>query len=99
MERRFLRQGLRQRGCMKVNEGDTRHVTFDKSGSLNTAVWGGGSLHWGVVFKLAISNGHASGTVLYSFTGSTDGFNPHAGLVLDANGNLYGVTFQGGTGG
>lgn len=74
-------------------------VAFDKSGNLYTAVFAGGSLQWGVVFKLAISNGHGTGTVVYNFTGSTDGFNPHAGLVLDANSNLYGVTFQGGTGG
>jgi len=35
-------------------------------------------------------------TVLYSFTGSSDGAMPVAGLVMDASGNLYGTTFYGG---
>ena len=35
-------------------------------------------------------------TVLYSFNGGTDGAQPHAGLVRDAAGNLYGTTLQGG---
>jgi uncharacterized repeat protein (TIGR03803 family) len=35
-------------------------------------------------------------TVLYSFSGGTDGSNPHAGLVRDAQGNLYGTTPMGG---
>jgi uncharacterized repeat protein (TIGR03803 family) len=34
--------------------------------------------------------------VLYSFTGVPDGQAPTAGLVLDADGNLYGTTLQGG---
>src|SRR5271154_4505947 len=36
--------------------------------------------------------------ILYSFTGGADGANPLAALVLDSVGNLYGTTFQGGTG-
>jgi uncharacterized repeat protein (TIGR03803 family) len=37
-------------------------------------------------------------TVLYSFNGGTDGAQPHAGLVRDAAGNLYGTTIRGGGG-
>ena len=36
-------------------------------------------------------------TVLYSFTGSSDGGDPYAGLLRDAAGNLYGTTEFGGS--
>jgi uncharacterized repeat protein (TIGR03803 family) len=74
-------------------------VTFDHSGNLYGTTFAGGTPQEGLVFKLSFSGGHAMESVVYSFTGATDGFNPHAGLVADRNGNLYGVTFQGGTGG
>jgi uncharacterized repeat protein (TIGR03803 family) len=45
------------------------------------------------VFKLA-KNGKF--TVLHTFAGGRDGSIPQAGLVLDAAGNLYGVTGVGG---
>lgn len=35
-------------------------------------------------------------TVLYSFTGGTDGYLPAFGLLRDSAGNLYGSTFRGG---
>ncbi len=35
-------------------------------------------------------------TVLYTFTGGADGGLPEAGLILDANGNLYGTAAYGG---
>jgi uncharacterized repeat protein (TIGR03803 family) len=35
-------------------------------------------------------------TVLYTFTGGTDGSNPSVGLIRDAQGNLYGTTRAGG---
>jgi uncharacterized repeat protein (TIGR03803 family) len=34
--------------------------------------------------------------VLYRFTGKDDGANPQASLIRDAQGNLYGTTYQGG---
>ncbi len=36
-------------------------------------------------------------TLLYAFSGGSDGANPYAGLVRDHAGNLYGVAFAGGT--
>src|ERR1700761_6944932 len=35
-------------------------------------------------------------TTLYSFTGGNDGSFPHAGVIGDSKGNLYGVTSSGG---
>ena len=37
-------------------------------------------------------------TVLYSFTGGTDGAWPEGSLVYDAQGNLYGAAYEGGIG-
>jgi uncharacterized repeat protein (TIGR03803 family) len=53
----------------------------------------GGLNSAGTVFKLTLSGIE---TVLYNFTGGADGFEPYAGLVQDAQGNLYGTTLQGG---
>jgi uncharacterized repeat protein (TIGR03803 family) len=52
---------------------------------------GGGS---GTVFEL---DSKGNETVLYSFTGGSDGADPYVGLTSDASGNLYGVTALGGT--
>jgi uncharacterized repeat protein (TIGR03803 family) len=48
---------------------------------------------YGTVFKLDPAGNL---TVLHTFTGGSDGSQPTAGLVRDADGNLYGTTFQGG---
>jgi uncharacterized repeat protein (TIGR03803 family) len=64
------------------------------SGNLyGTTYIGGTYVNYGTVFKVD-KTGHE--TVLYSFTGGTDGGNPWAGLIRDANGNLYGTTTAGG---
>jgi hypothetical protein len=36
--------------------------------------------------------------VIYNFTGAADGSNPHVGVTLDAAGNLYGTSYNGGRG-
>jgi uncharacterized repeat protein (TIGR03803 family) len=46
----------------------------------------------GVVYKIDTSGHH---TVLYRFTGGTDGGAP-SGVILDAAGNLYGTAYSGG---
>jgi uncharacterized repeat protein (TIGR03803 family) len=45
----------------------------------------------GVVFQLALANGKWKEKVLHTFTGQ-DGREPHASLIFDAAGNLYGTT-------
>ena len=48
----------------------------------------------GTVFKLAPSGQE---TLLYTFTGGTDGGVPYSDLIMDPKGNLYGTTSQGGS--
>jgi uncharacterized repeat protein (TIGR03803 family) len=36
-------------------------------------------------------------TILYNFSGGSDGSQPYGGLIFDSAGNLYGTTYQGGT--
>jgi len=57
----------------------------------------GGGLGYGTVFEIAkTSGGYASTpTTLVSFNDS-NGSEPLAGLIADANGNLFGTTYQGG---
>jgi uncharacterized repeat protein (TIGR03803 family) len=65
----------------------------DNAGNLYGTTWGGGAHSLGVVFKLDTTGKE---TVLYSFAGGSDGANPHAGLIHDSAGNLYGTTVYGG---
>jgi uncharacterized repeat protein (TIGR03803 family) len=65
----------------------------DSAGNLYGTTSNGGAIGFGTVFKLDPA-GHE--TVLYSFTGGSDGGNPQAPLLRDKNGNLYGTTFVGG---
>ena len=51
----------------------------------------------GVVFELSPSGGSWTETILYTFTGGTDGGEPLAGLAIDSQGDLYGTTAIGGT--
>jgi uncharacterized repeat protein (TIGR03803 family) len=72
----------------------TMGLVQDKLGNLYGATQACGSSSWGTIFKL---DQKGNETVLYSFTGGTDGENPNYGsLFMDKNGNLYGVTSGGG---
>jgi uncharacterized repeat protein (TIGR03803 family) len=76
-------------------------LVLDQKGNLyGTTGYGGANCTpgygCGVVFKLTPKGKE---TVLYSFcaqTDCTDGNGPHAGVVFDQNGNLYGTTADGG---
>jgi uncharacterized repeat protein (TIGR03803 family) len=70
-------------------------VRTEKGDFYGTTVFGG-AFNEGTVFKLDSSGVE---TVLYSFSGGTDGGLPVAGLVLDQAGNLYGTSSKGGASG
>ena len=75
-------------------------VVLDAEGNIyGTTEYGGrsaGGSGYGVVFKLSQTAGVWKETVLHTFTGVPDGALPIASLVLNAAGNLYGTTTQGG---
>ena len=70
----------------------------DAAGNLyGTTVQGGNSAS-GTVWELSPSNGSWTHSVLYSFSGGTDGGEPYKGVTLDAQGNLFGTAVTGGSG-
>jgi uncharacterized repeat protein (TIGR03803 family) len=88
--------------CGSGGDGPIGKLLVDGSGNLygttkvggNSGCFNGGGC--GVVFKVDSS---ATETVLYTFSGGTDGRYPFAGLVMDSSGNLYGTTINGGKAG
>jgi uncharacterized repeat protein (TIGR03803 family) len=73
-------------------------LVMDASGNLYGTTASGGAGGYGTVFKVPSIGGVE--VILHSFTGSGgDGASPHAGLVIDASGNLYGTTTSGGADG
>jgi uncharacterized repeat protein (TIGR03803 family) len=75
-------------------------LAADSTGNLYGTTYFGGNQQQGVVYQLAPgSNGKWTETVLYNFCSVSrcaDGSSPHAGLIFDASGNLYGTTLNGG---
>jgi uncharacterized repeat protein (TIGR03803 family) len=79
-------------------------LAMDNTGNLyGTTAYGGSSGSFyshGTVFELA-SNGSGGYTesVLYNFTGGSDGSLPTTGLIMDGTGNIYGTAAYSGNGG
>jgi uncharacterized repeat protein (TIGR03803 family) len=75
------------------------NLLLDASGNLyGTTEFGGGCFFCGVVFELSpTSSGGWTETVLYSFTGGSDGDEPLGNLAFDSSGHLYGTAELGGT--
>jgi uncharacterized repeat protein (TIGR03803 family) len=71
----------------------------DDKGNLYGTTTQGGSAYCnapngcGIVFGLSTAGRLA---ILHTFTGLSDGAVPQGGLIRDADGNLYGTTYQGG---
>ena len=69
-------------------------VTFDGATLCGTTPIGGSS-NFGTVFKLTKTSKGWVETILYNFTGRSDGGKPYSGLILKS-GALYGTTLDGG---
>jgi uncharacterized repeat protein (TIGR03803 family) len=74
---------------------------LDAAGNLYGTAELGGRYNGGVVFELTPvsrdSRDEWRETVLHSFTGGKDGASPGAGVISDAEGNLYGTAGSGGS--
>jgi uncharacterized repeat protein (TIGR03803 family) len=78
----------------------TGGLVIDAKGNLyGTTATGQGSYEPGNIFELsppAELGGSWTETILYTFAGAGNGYNPNGSLVMDAAGNLYGTTNEGG---
>jgi uncharacterized repeat protein (TIGR03803 family) len=73
-------------------------VISDSAGNLYGTAQDGGDANYGVAFELVPQSGGGwKEVVLHTFLGGSDGMNPSASLVFDAEGNLYGTTLTGGS--
>ena len=69
-------------------------LVLDEAGNVYGTTQYGGASGRGAVFKVTAAGQES---VEYSFDGGADGAYPNGGLVRDAEGNLYGTAYQGGT--
>jgi uncharacterized repeat protein (TIGR03803 family) len=77
-------------------------LTFGTNGALYSTTLNGGTTGNGTVFELAppaAAGGTWTESILYNFSGGSDGGAPYGGVAFDKNGVLYGATSAGGTGG
>ncbi len=68
----------------------------DSAGNLYGTTANGGTYAQGTVFELSPGKSGWSINVLHDFTGGADGAVPFGTVTLDAAGNLYGMTYEGG---
>jgi uncharacterized repeat protein (TIGR03803 family) len=86
------------------NDGAIPHgvLARDRRGNLYGTTLGGGTYDYGTVFQLSPPTSPTAPwteTILYNFNlGISTGASPSGGVVIDANGNLYGTTEGGGAG-
>ena len=78
-----------------VRSGPPGALLMDSAGSLYGVMNKGG--RWGSVFKLTRSQNGWTYKSLHEFTAHDDGAFPTGSLVMDAAGNLYGMTSMGGS--
>jgi uncharacterized repeat protein (TIGR03803 family) len=78
--------------------GPFSDLTFDKTGNIYGDTSFGGSYGVGDIYELTPSGSGYTESILYTFTGGSDGGYPFQDgkLLLDKSGNLYGTTSSGG---
>ena len=77
-------------------------LTIDAAGNLYGTTLAGGTAGGGTVYSLTPNgNGKWGEHVLYNFpiNSSSDGSQPYGGVTIDASGNIFGTTSQGGPNG
>lgn len=72
-------------------------MAFDSAGNIYGPIWGGASGN-GAIYKLTGSGNSWTSSVIYSFTGGSDGAISMSRPNIDAAGNIYGTTTFGGSG-
>lgn len=75
-------------------DGPISGLVRDSDGNLYGTTYFGGPGNFGTVFKVGATGDES---VLYGFTGGSDGGNPAAGLLRGRQGELYGTTSGGGS--
>jgi hypothetical protein len=84
----------------KIGSNPNGTLLRDASGALYGTTMLGGAYYNGTILKLSPPGaGQTQWTlsVLYTFTGGSDGGTPNPGLVMDASGALYGTASSGGS--
>jgi len=71
-------------------------LILDAAGNLFGTTQDRGAFGYGIVFELTENSGAWQETVLHNFGQGSDGQSPDTQLIMDASGNLYGTTPQGG---
>ena len=69
-------------------------MAFDQSGGVYGTTFQGGSYGPGTVY--ALKKGSWAESIVWNFTGNSDGGNPYSGVIFDQTGNIYTSDLQGG---
>lgn len=87
-------------GLVRDQAGNLYGTTYTGGITNGSCAYLGGARGCGIAFELSpLSGGQWTETILHSFQGGSDGYDPESNLVLDGNGNLYGTTLVGGESG
>jgi uncharacterized repeat protein (TIGR03803 family) len=82
-----------QETVLHTGIGSMGTLVLDDAGDVFGTTYQGGTFNRGTVFELDTTG---TATILHNFGGGSDGAYPAAGLIIDASGDLYGTTSQGG---